>query len=281
MKLKDKVILITGAGGLIGSTIAKKLADEGAILILVDIDKEFLNNIESVFNDRGFVHASYQVDITDSNQIESLFNNISTQFGRLDVLINNAGIQAPIGKFIDNDITAWFINIKVNLLAVVEMTHHALKFITKSQSGKIINIAGGGSTSSRPNLSAYAVAKTGVVRFTEVLADELRELKIFVNAVSPGAVNSRMLDEILDSSIKTSDEYQDALKRKQKGGTDPSFAAELVCFLASDDSYGITGKVISAPWDHWKDKEFQEKLKKDKDFATLRRIDEKIFYKKS
>jgi NAD(P)-dependent dehydrogenase (short-subunit alcohol dehydrogenase family) len=144
--------------------------------------------------------------------------------------------------------------------------------------GKIVNFSGGGATGSRPHFSAYACAKTAIVRLTEVLADEVREFHIDVNAIAPGAVNTAMLDELLGAGeMAGSKERSEATKRKEAGGTPPEVPAGLVAFLASDESDGITGKLISAPWDPWNDKGFQEALRANQDLATLRRIDDKYF----
>jgi NAD(P)-dependent dehydrogenase (short-subunit alcohol dehydrogenase family) len=146
--------------------------------------------------------------------------------------------------------------------------------------GKIINLSGGGSTSPRPNFSAYAVAKTGIVRFTENLAEEVKEFNIDVNAIAPGAINTKMLEDVLHAENLAGIEYDEAVKRKKTGGNNPELAADLICFLASGLSDGITGKLISAPWDPWKENSYQNELRNNKDVAVLRRIDNKNFYKK-
>jgi len=101
-----------------------------------------------------------------------------------------------------------------------------------------------------------------------------------VNAIAPGAVNTRMLEEVLDAGDFAGKELHDAKVRKEKGGTDPALAADLISFLASDHSDGITGKLISAPWDLWNDSNFLQMLRIEKDFATLRRIDNRNFFKR-
>jgi len=102
---------------------------------------------------------------------------------------------------------------------------------------------------------------------------------IDVNAISPGAVNTKMLDEVISASQKSGKELSEALKRKEQGGTDLSIPANLVAFLASDASDGITGRLISAPWDPWAKKEFIDSLRLVEDICTLRRIDNKFFKK--
>ena len=139
--------------------------------------------------------------------------------------------------------------------------------------GKIVNISGGGATSPRPDFSSYAAAKCALVRLTETLAEELKEDRIDVNAVAPGAMNTRMLDELLSAGPDAAPrEFADALKRKREGGTPPDKAAGLVAMLASSLSDGITGKLISAVWDDWEQlPQRREELKKS-ELYTLRRV---------
>jgi len=277
INVSGKVIILTGAGGGIGVVVAKYLRQAGAKLILIDISMECLDNIrDSSYNDDYFI-----CDISDQNSVRLLYDKITEKYSRIDVLVNNAGIQAPIGQFHSNSLDLWKHNIDVNLMGAVYMSWYVLPMMIKQRKGKIINFSGGGSTSPRPNFSAYAVAKTGIVKFTEELAIELKDFGIDVNAISPGAINTKMLDEVLAARELAGDEYLASVKRRDKGGNDPNLAAQLIGFLASDRSDGISGKLISAPWDPWAELDFQNKLRSDKDLATLRRIDNKFFYGKS
>jgi NAD(P)-dependent dehydrogenase (short-subunit alcohol dehydrogenase family) len=261
MILQNKFILITGAGGGIGSVVAKKLASEGAVLGLVDISESLLSKPEGEIKKISGKSYNFIADITKLEDVKRVFTEVISVSKSIDVLINIAGIQAPIGPFIDNDLQIWKKNIEVNLLGTVFFTYYAIQSMKQKKRGKIINFSGGGSTSPRANLSAYAVAKTGVVRFTETIAEELKEYNIDVNAVAPGAINTKMLDEIIEAGELAGKEYNEAINRKDKGGTDPNLVAELICFLASDTSNGITGKLISAPWDPWQKKIFRNYLK--------------------
>lgn len=281
MILKNKKIILTGAGGGIGSVVAEKLVVEGATIALIDLVQLSLE--ETLMKIKGRSSNSFYVvtDISNEREVKLACEEIDNKIGDIDVLVNSAGIQAPIGNFYLNDLEKWKKNIEVNLLGTVNFTYHIVSSMMKKKKGKIINFSGGGSTSPRPALSAYAVAKTAVVRFTETIAEELKDYNIDVNAVAPGAINTKMLDEVLQIGETAGKEYFDALKRKDEGGNSPELVANLICFLASEKSDGITGKLISAPWDKWNEKDFQELLRTDRDFGTLRRIDNKTFYKKS
>jgi 3-oxoacyl-[acyl-carrier protein] reductase len=139
------------------------------------------------------------------------------------------------------------------------------------RSGKIINLSGGGAVSPRPNFSAYSASKAAVVRLTETLAEEVSAFNIQVNAVAPGAVNTHMLQEVIEAGESAGAELEAARRRKADGGTPPESAARLVLFLASK----ATGKLISAPHDDWEswDKERMDELM-SRAWLSMRRLDQ-------
>lgn len=279
--LKDKNIILTGAGRGIGRGLALRLASEGANLVLVARTESELRGTYEILtniNENAFFLC---IDISDEEEVLKGFAEIINRMVRIDCLINNAGIQPPIGQFHKTKLFEWKRNCFVNLFGTVNCTYAVINQMISQKKGKIINFSGGGSTSARPNFSAYGVSKTAILRFTETIAEELKEYKIDVNAVAPGAINTKMLDEVIAAEESAGNEYFDALKRKSDGGNSQEFVNDLVCFLASEKSDGITGKLISAPWDPWQNEEFQNLLRIDKDFATLRRIDNKTFFKKT
>jgi 3-oxoacyl-[acyl-carrier protein] reductase len=279
--LGNKKTIITGAGRGIGRVISERFAKEGASLALISrTELELIETLEIV---KQYSPDSlyYVADISKENEVKIVVEGIQSKWGNIDVLVNNAGVQNPIGPFYKNNLTDWKRNIEINLFGTVNLTYHVLKNMINNKRGKIINLSGGGSTSPRPNFSAYAVAKTAIVRFTENLAEEVREFNIDVNAIAPGAINTKMLEDVLHAQNLAGNEYDEAVKRKKTGGNDPELAASLICFLASGLSDGITGKLISAPWDPWKEIIYQNELRNNKDVAVLRRIDNKNFYKKT
>jgi 3-oxoacyl-[acyl-carrier protein] reductase len=281
MSLKDKIIILTGGGRGIGQCVALKCAKEGATIVLLSRTMSELQNSLNYIQPFSPTSIANKVDVSVPAELSNCYHELRERFSRIDVLINNAGVQAPIGLFHQNDFNLWTKNIEINLFGTANLCHLVLPQMILQGKGKIINMSGGGATGTRPNFSAYAVAKTAVVRLTENLADEYRSFNIDVNAVSPGAVNTKMLDEVIASNDLAGKEFSEALKRQSSGGTDPSIAASLIAFLASDASDGITGKLISAPWDPWENDQFCENLRNDKDLATLRRIDNKYYFKKS
>lgn len=277
MALKNKNIVITGAGRGIGFEIARRFSQLGANLILLSRTEKELREILAIVRENSPKSVYYKLDVCDENAVVSTFNEIISKFKQIHVLINNAGVQFPIGPFMMNNLNEWKKNIEINLFGTVNCTHAVLGNMLEHDYGKIINMSGGGATSPRCNFSAYAVAKTGIVRFTETLAEELNGKNISINSVAPGAINTSMLDEVLASGKNAGKEYTNAIERQKKGGTNINIPVDLIEFLASDESIGITGRLISAPWDDWKDAKFSEFIAENKDYGTLRRIDNKYF----
>ena len=275
-----KNILITGASKGIGREISLNLARRKNInLILLARNESALNDTLTKVKKFSPNSQKYVCDISNFERTKKIFQKIIDRHFVIDVLINNAAIQSPIGPFSSTDFIEWSNNIQVNLLGSAHLIKLVLPGMIKKGSGKIINFSGGGATSPRPNFSAYAVSKTAVVRLTETLSEEFKKenLNIDINAVAPGAINTSMLEEVISAGEKAGSEYMEAVKRSKEGGTDISHILKLIDFLISEESNGISGKLISAPWDKWEDKKFLKELKESSNLATLRRIDNKYF----
>ena len=159
----------------------------------------------------------------------------------------------------------------MNLLAPVALCRLAVPWMRRG--GAIVNLSGGGATSARANFSAYGTAKAALVRFTETLSLEVADLGIRVNAISPGILNTQMVDAVLDAGPQNAGEdYNRVLAVKQNGGQPPEKAAALAYHLASPASHGITGRLISAVWDPWTTLAEHAAELRDSDIYTLRRI---------
>jgi 3-oxoacyl-[acyl-carrier protein] reductase len=193
---------------------------------------------------------------------------------RLDVLINNAAVQGPIGPLWRNDWHSWRAALEVDLLAPAALCHAAVAWIIESGGGSIINLSGGGATGPRPNFSAYATAKSGLVRFSETLAQEVQPYNVSVNCVAPGAMSTQMLDDIMRAGADASgsSEYNQATAVRHDGGISRDHVANLCLFLASAAARSITGKLISAAWDPWPSLLQHSADLTGSDVYTLRRI---------
>jgi NAD(P)-dependent dehydrogenase (short-subunit alcohol dehydrogenase family) len=252
MILKDRVAIITGGSGGIGKAIAAAFAREGASLVLVSRTGEELEKIQRGLAISGPVVEIFPADISRKEDVRGLLDFTLKKFGTVDILVNSAGIQGPIGLITDIDEKDWFEAIKINLYGTFLCIKAVLPVMMKNNRGKILNFSGGGAVSPRPRFSAYSTAKAGVVRLTETLAGELKEYNIGIHAIAPGAVNTKMLELVLAAGEAAGkEEMAKAIKQKQEGGVPPPKVAELAVFLASDRSDGLSGRLISLPWDNW------------------------------
>ncbi len=277
MKLKGKNAVITGANRGLGKAIAEEFVEQGANVLICARDDVLLKKTKDELLQKateGQKIYSCFVDISKLRTIRWVYEVAVREFGRIDILVNNAGIQGTKGKIEDVKWSEWVNTININLLGTVYFCKMFIPHFKKNKGGKIINISGGGSANPRPYFSSYSVSKVGVVRFSETIAEELKEYSIDVNCVAPGALNTRMLDEVLEAGAsKVGEEYyKKALLQKASGGSSLKNAAELVTFLASDESNGITGKLVASVWDKWR--EFPKHIDelKNSDLYTLRRI---------
>jgi NAD(P)-dependent dehydrogenase (short-subunit alcohol dehydrogenase family) len=275
MKLEGRFALITGANQGLGETIARAFAAEGASLLLTARNLALLEKVaESLPRPAGQKIITLSADVSKLEDNEKLVQIITEKFGRLDVLVNNAGVYGPIGNFEEIDWQEWVDAININLIGTVALTRAFIPMLKKQNYGKILNLSGGGATNPLPRFSAYAASKAAIVRMTETLALELLDYHIDINAIAPGALNTRLLDQVLAAGPEKAGEifFQRSLKQKDEGGADPQVGAKLAVFLASAASDGISGKLISAIWDDWANfPTIKEKLQKS-DVYTLRRI---------
>ena len=181
------------------------------------------------------------------------------------------GPREPLKRTTGN---LWVETVNINLLGTVRCCRALLPLLKAAERGKILILSGGGATKPMPFFSAYAASKAGVVRFGETLAEELKPRGIDVNMIAPGALNTKMLNEVLDAGPAGVGEayYRAALKQRETGGASMDRAAGLCVNLASRECDGITGRLISAPWDPWERlTEYREELA-GSDIYTLRRI---------
>lgn len=274
MELKDKVSIITGGGRGIGKAIAIAFAKEGSHLVLTSRTVSELEASKQEIDKSSSVRVEIlPADVSKPKGVKGLIDFTLGKFGTVDILVNCAGILGPVGLTTDIDSERWLQAININLYGTFLCIKAVLPIMMKNKKGKIINFSGGGAVSPRPRFSAYAISKAGVVRLTETLAEEVKEYNVDINAIAPGAVNTRLLDEVLKAGKATGkEELAKAIKQKREGGTPPEKAAELAVFLASSSSDGLTGRLISAVWDNWR--EITQHLDEimSSDIYTMRRI---------
>jgi NAD(P)-dependent dehydrogenase (short-subunit alcohol dehydrogenase family) len=275
LKLEGKRALITGASRGLGVEIARAFLREGAAVILCARNSVALEatrrSLAESAPDR--VHA-IALDVTSEADLNALAMETEGRLGGLDILVANAGVQGPKGALDENDWEKWKETIQVNLLGTVYCCRVLLPLLKAAARGKILILSGGGATKAMPFFSAYAASKAGVVRFGETLAEELKPAGIDVNMIAPGALNTRMLDEVLEAGPEKVGEayYRNALKQRDQGGASIDRAAGLCVHLASPECDGISGRLISAPWDPWEHLQDHAAELAASDIYTLRRI---------
>ena len=275
--LEGRAALVTGGSRGLGLEIARAYVAAGARVLVCARDAKELERarveLEAIASDPARVATAVE-DVSVPSTGERLVGIAHERFSRLDVLVNNAGIHGPIGRTEDAPWDEWEAAIGVNLLGSVLCCRAVLAHFRANSYGKIIQLSGGGAASPRPGLSAYAASKAAVVRFAETLAEEVRGTGIDVNAIAPGALDTRLLDEVLEAGPDRVGEsaYAGALEQRSSGGAPLDLAARLAVFLGSADSDGITGKLISAPWDPWEELPSHVDDLRSTDVYTLRRI---------
>ena len=273
MKLKVKVAIVTGAGRGIGRAIALAFAHEGVDMVVVSRTLSEVEETASQVTALGRRALALRVDVSRIEDIENMVRSTIEEFGRIDVLVNSAGIFGPIGPLIKNDVSKWIETINVNLIGTFLCCKAVLPVMINQGGGKIVNLSGGGAASPHPRFSAYASSKAAVVRFTETLAEEVKEFNVQANAIAPGALNTRLQDEVLAAGeLAGGKALADAKKTKETGGTPLDVPAALAVFLASDESDGLTGKLISAVWDDWQNMGKHISAIMSSDLFTLRRV---------
>jgi len=277
MILQGKRILITGASEGLGYAVAERCLVEGASVAICARSPERIERAGAGL--RASAGAGQSVfatvaDVSNPQQVKALVANAARELGGLDGLVNNAGIYGPKGLIEEVDWAEWARAIEINLMGTVLPCREVLPLFRSRGSGKIVNLSGGGATAPLPRISAYAASKAAVVRFTETLAEELRGTSIDANAVAPGALNTRLLDEVLAAGPdKVGKNFYDrALKQKADGGAGLEKGAALCAFLLSAASDGITGRLLSAVWDPWADLPARRAELAESDIYTLRRI---------
>jgi NAD(P)-dependent dehydrogenase (short-subunit alcohol dehydrogenase family) len=256
VNLEGRGIVITGASQGLGKAMARVCVREGAHVLLCARDRGLL---ESTREELSALAASGQLvlaraaDVSRPEDVSGLVEFAVGSLPSLDGLVNNAGIYGPIGPVEEVAWDEWRQAIEINLMGTVLMCRAVVPLFRRNGRGKIINLSGGGATAPLPRFSAYAASKAAVVRFTETLAEETRDAHIDVNAIAPGPLNTRLLDEVLAAGPERAGEafYRRSVQQRDAGGAPFEKAAELCAFLLSGRGDGITGKLISAIWDPW------------------------------
>jgi len=263
-------IVITGSSSGIGRALAERLLSHGHhVWGLARSDQsDFAARHPGAF-------SALRCDVADWTQVAAAGRTILAAWPEMDGLVACAGLQGAIGPATTTDPLLWSATVRANLdgtYFAIRAFHAALRAAPRR--AKIVCFSGGGATKARPNFSAYGVAKTAVVRLVETVAEEERAAPLDVNAVAPGAINTHMTDELvaLGPDVVGEFEYQGALRQKETGGASLDRVLDLVEWLLSPASDGISGRLISAQWDDWPVLARHQQELATSDLYTLRRI---------
>jgi NAD(P)-dependent dehydrogenase (short-subunit alcohol dehydrogenase family) len=275
--LENRCALVTGASQGLGREIARHYLAAGASLAICARDQQLLETAAAELRTLarpGQAVLAVPADVSRPEDVARLVAAALAHFGHLDILVNNAGVAGPTGAVESLDWDEWVYTLQTNLLGAVLLSRAVLPHFKRAGRGKIVQLSGGGATQPLPMRSAYAASKAAVVRFVETLAEETRAYRIDVNALAPGPLNTRMLDQLLAAGPSTAggELHELWLRQKQRGGVPLGKAAELAVFLGCDMSNGITGKLLSAVWDPWNTLPDHLQVLNSTDVYTLRRI---------
>ena len=237
-QLQDQIVLVTGSARGIGKEIAETLAQEGAIVVISDINEDQAAQTAQEFTSKGLNASSFACDVTNLQSVEEMANKILDKYKRIDILINNAGITKDnlLLRMSEND---WDAVLAVNLKGVFNCTKIVSKAMLKAKKGKIINIASIIGIRGNAGQANYAASKAGIIGFTKSIAREMASRGITANAIAPGYIQTEMTEKLTDKA------REDIFKSIPLGKLgSPKDVAGVCSFLASSGADYITGQTI-------------------------------------
>jgi len=267
--LGGRVAVVTGGGRGVGRAIVRALARAGAVVLAAArTEAELAATVALVAADGGAAHAR-PVDVTDRAAVEALVAGAVSEFGAVDVLVNNAGSFAALGPVWAVEPEAWLRDVTTNLYGPFLCARAVLPHMRARRRGVILNLAGGGAIGAAPNFTGYGSSKAGILRFTESLAKEVAPDGVFVYALNPGLVRTAMTEALLaHPEVGT---YNAGFVARMAGGHDvpPERAGDLAVFLAGLRDPRLSGRLFDVNWDYASLPERAETIARD-DLQLLR-----------
>lgn len=239
MNFQGKTAIVTGGARGIGLGIARRLAEGGATVVLVDVLEQALQEAAAEFADApGGVHT-FVVNVTQEDAVEKFFEDVLAKTGRVDILVNNAGITRD-GLLVAMSQEDWDAVLSVNLKGTFLMSKHACRIMMRQRSGRIVNIASVSGLMGNPGQANYSASKAGVVGLTKTVAREMAGRNICCNAVAPGFIDTEMTRVLPD---RAKERALSVIPLGRMGSIEDVAAA--VCYLASEEASYITGQVLA------------------------------------
>ncbi|HZR26252.1 MAG TPA: SDR family NAD(P)-dependent oxidoreductase [Vicinamibacterales bacterium] len=275
MTLAGSRIIIAGAGRGIGRAIALELARQGAHLVIGARTQAEIDAVAAECRERQTPADAIRVDVADASDVARFVDRASQILGRIDGLVSAAGIAGPIGPAEMTDVGLWASAIQVNLLGTYYLCRAVVPRMKKQRRGKIVMLGGGGAAAPMPFFSAYAASKAGLVRFADTLAAELADFNIQVNVIAPGLVDTAIHDDVLAAGAAAGPMLSrvERMRASGEGAVGADLAADLAAFLLSNDSGQLTGKLIAAPHDPWRQWASRADALNRSPLYTVRRVD--------
>jgi 3-oxoacyl-[acyl-carrier protein] reductase len=272
VNFKGKNVIVTGGSKGLGYEICKHFLQQGANVSMCARNALDLFNADNSlmqFKTEKQILHSMSVDVSDHQSIKEYIFEAESALGEIDILVSNAGVIGSKGLIENVNIEEWTQSVAINLFSNLYLFNELVPKMKKNNKGRIVVISGGGATKPLVNMSAYGASKAGLVRLAETVAKECEDFNIKINCLAPGALNTSILEEMLENKENIDQTfYEKCLNQKEKGGDSIEHAAK-VCLRLCEDDVIITGKLISAVWD---DLESIICENIDQDIYTLRRL---------
>ena len=237
--LTGRICIVTGGASGIGRGIARRLAAEGAVVVIADID---LDSADALAAELGGQALAVRVDVSDRSSVEAMAEQVVGRFGRIDVLVNNAGWDQA-GPFLEQDHAVWEKIVGINLFGTLHCSQVVVRQMTEQGHGTVVNIASDAARVGSSGEAVYSACKGGIVAFTKTLAREAARSGITANAVCPGPADTPLFDQISADNPKLRTALEKAIPLRRLA--QPEDLANAVAFLASPASHYITGQTLS------------------------------------